>query len=584
MMNLRNLALASACAWIAGAAAFAPEAFALDYGKAVKNYDIYGGGASVPAPYARQTFDCYANPTDLIISGSPPQFEAIPSFDYTGTPPQNCASQHITTNGTIWLVSTSSGPGILALFGHDPTFFGYINEQDDQYFPSVQYAFSTTSLGDTDVDVYNNGGTETQGKSSVTIAAPNAESCTSGSKSPYPNPLQCYGPLIQFPFAITPIVFAYNSTYEKWINSSNQETDYHLNVQYSRQDGSGGLRLDPTTYCEIWNGQITNWNSSALTADNGGVSLEDPNDPAPASKWSVPLQIVGRSDSAGATSILSRHLANVCASLSGNQYTTGASTLPASLQGPTYNVDNPNYPPVTGEQLGKFTLAPNNSGVAQYTAFTVVPSTSLPSNCSYTPTGATACIALGRITYSGTDYVLPYVADLQLNDYNLNTATLENSSGNWEEATPATAQAAYSVIQPPQSNSKGAYCSTCTSFGLRTDPTAWVQSTSPTSLIADPTSSGAYPVVGTANWLTYTCYASKYQEKTLTGVMKYISEEPINYDDKNGILAAAGLAPLDAQWRSAIKGTFVSNKDGLNLQIEPAGTGSVCSQNGIIGG
>ena len=576
MLNLRDLALASACAWIAGAAAFTPEAFAQTYGKS----DIFGGGASVPAPYARQTFDCYAKPTDLIIAGTPPQFEAIPAFDYTGNPPQNCATQHITTKETTYYVSASAGPGILAIFGHDPTFFGYINEGDDEYFPSVQFAMSTTPLGTTDLDNYDDGGTETQGKSSITIAAPGALQCKGEQNGVYPNPLQCYGPLIQFPFAITPIVFAYNSTYEKWVNSSGQETDFHFNVQYSRSDGSGGLRIDPVTYCGIFNGLITNWNNSALQTDNGGVSLQDPNDTT--SPWSVPLQIVGRSDSAGATSILSRHLANVCAGINGNQYTTGASTLPTSLQGPTYNVNNPNYPSVSGETLGKFTLAPNNSGVAQYTAFTAVPSSSLPSNCTYS--GAAACIQLGRITYSGTDYVLPYVNDLQLNDYNLNTATLENSSGNWEEGTPTTAQAAYSVVLPPQSNAKGKYCASCTTFGYRNDPTAWVQSSLSTAVIADPTDSGAYPIVGTANWLTYTCYASKDQEKSLTGVMKYISDDAINYDESKGILAAAGLAPLSKEWRGAIKGTFVSNADKLNLQIGVAGSGSVCGQNGIVGG
>ncbi len=577
MLKLRNLVLASASAWIAGTVAFAPHAFAQTYGKS----DIFGGGASVPAPYARQTFDCYANPTDLIIAGTPPQFEQIAPFDYTGKPPQNCASQHITTKETTWYVSTSAGPGILAVFGHDPTFFGFVNEGDTEYFPSVQYALSTTPLGITDLNVYNNGGTETQGKSSVNIAAPGALPCKGEQNGQYPNPAQCYGPLVQFPFAITPIVFAYNSVYEKWINSSGQETDYHFNIQYSRQDGSGGLRLSPVTYCKIFNGQITNWNDPALTADNGGVPLYDPNDPNKGS-WSVPLQIVGRSDSSGATSIVTRHLANVCAGMSGNQYTTGTSTLPATLQGPTYNVNNPNYPGVQGETSGLFTLAPNNSGVAQYTAFTVVPGGSNPSNC--TVQGGTACIQLGRITYSGTDYVLPYVADTQLNAYNLNTATLQNTSGNWEEATPGTAQAAYSVVQPPQSKSNGQYCASCTNFGLRSDPTAWVQSNSPTALIANPTNSGAYPVVGTANWLTYTCYASKNQEKSLAGVVKYISEEAINYDPSKGILAAAGLAPLDKQWRKAIQSTFVANKDSLGLQLEPVGTKGVCSQNGVIGG
>jgi phosphate transport system substrate-binding protein len=582
MLNLRNLALASACVWIAGAGAFTPEAFAQTHGKTVKNYDIYGGGASLVSSYARQTFDCYANPTDLIIEGTPPQFVPIAPFDYTGNPSQNCATQHITTNGTIWLTSVSSGTSILSVFGHDPTLLGYINEQETEYFPSVQYGFSATPLGSTDVSVYNNGGTETQGKSSITIAAPGG-SCAP-SNNPYPNPAWCYGPLIQFPFAISPVVIAYNTTYEKWINSSGQETDYHFNIQYTRQDNSGGLRLDPTTYCRIFNGEITNWNDPALTTDNNSVSLVDPNDPAGSANFNVPLQIVGRSDSSGATSIFTRHLANVCAGISGNQYVTGTSTLPTSLQGPTYNVSNPNYPSVSGEQLGKYTLAPLNSGLAQYVAFTAVPSTDLQSNCINTPQNAVACIALGRLAYSSTDYVLPYVNDLQLNTYNLNTATLENASGQWEEATPTTAIAAYSVIQPPQSNKSGTYCATCTNFGLRNDPTAWVQSNSPSEPIADPTTSGAYPIVGTTNWLLYTCYSGKYQEKTLAGVLEYISLEPINYDIAKGILAAAGLAPLDKQWRAAIKGTFASDQDKLNLQIEPVGTGPVCSASNIVGG
>jgi ABC-type phosphate transport system substrate-binding protein len=576
MLNFRNLALASACACIAGAVS-APNAAAQTYGKS----DIFGGGASVPAPYARQTFDCYANPTDLIIAGSPPQFEQIAPFNYKGKKDtQDCATQHITTKATIWYVSTSAGPGILSVFGHDPTFYGYVDEEQTKYFPGVQYALSTTPLGSTDLNVYNNGGTETQGKSNVSIAAPGAESCTAGN-NPYPNPLQCYGPLIQVPFAITPIVLAYNSIYEKTLNSSGKETDYHFNIQFKQKDGSGGLRLSPTTYCKIFNGIITNWNDPALTVDNGGVSLADPNDPNNGS-WSVPLQIVGRSDSAGATSIFTRHLANVCAGVSGNQYTAGTSTLPTTLLGPTYSTSNPNYPSVSGETPGLFTLAPNNSGVAQYTAFTAVPGGSNPSNC--TVSGATSCIQLGRITYSATDYVLPYVNKTQLNTYNLSMATLENASGQWEEATPGTALKAYSVIQPPQSNPKGKYCASCTNFGTRADPTAWVQNNSPSVLIANPTTSGAYPIVGTANWLLYTCYASKNQEKTLAGVFKYITNEAINFDPKKGILASAGLSPLSKAWRTAIEEAFITNKDKLGLQIEPAGGAGTCSQSGIIGG
>jgi len=573
MLRLKQRVLVSTCAFIAGTSLFSQTAPAQTYAKG----DIFGGGASVPAPYARQTFDCYALPTDLIIAGNPPSFEQIAPFDYTGSVPQNCATTHITTKSTIYYVSASAGVGILATFAHDPTLYGYINQGNNAYFPSIQFGMSTTSLVSTDVGVYNNGGTETQGKSSVTIAAPGAVSCTGGSKNPYPNPLQCYGPLVQFPYAITPIAFAYNSIYKKVLNSDGSETDYHLNLKYARGDGSGGLRLSPTTYCKIFNGQITNWNDPALTTDNGGQSLKDPNDP---DTFSVTLQIVGRSDSSGATSILSRHLANVCAGLSGNQYTTGSSTLPSSLQGPTYNASNPNYPPVSGETPGKFTLAPNNSGVAQYVAFTATPGGSNPSNCS----DGAACIQLGRITYSGTDYVLPYVAETQQNNYNLNSTTLQNSSGNWEDPSASTAQAAYSSILPPQSTSKGKYCATCTNYGYRNDPTAWVQSTSPTALIANPGNSGAYPIVGTANWIAYQCYASKNKTATLVGVMRYVDLKPINTDNKKGILASAGLSPMAKAWRTAIEETFVSNSDGLGLNIVKVGTAGTCSGAGIIGG
>ena len=116
------------------------------------------------------------------------------------------------------------------------------------------------------------------------------------------------------------------------------------------------------------------------------------------------------------------------------------------------------------------------------------------------------------------------------------------------------------------------------------DPTAWVQGNSPDSPIADPSNSGAYPLIGTANWVAYTCYHSTDQEKSLAGVMSYISDAAINVDLEKGILAAAGLAPLSKQWRTAIKTTLLSNSDGLNLEIEPVGKGSVCSQSGIFGG
>jgi len=321
------------------------------------------------------------------------------------------------------------------------------------------------------------------------------------------------------------------------------------------------------------------------------VPLADPNDPAlTAGTFSVQLIPVGRSDSSGTTSIITRHLANVCASYSYNLYTTGATTLAAAgsnmstIIGSTYNVSNPNYPGV--DQSGKITLAPNSGGVAQYVAFTASPSGQGLHCSDYEPSGAQDCIQQARIGYVGPDYVLPYVQSTNTNSYDLQSATLQNSSGNWEAPSPKTANAAFSSIQPPQSTKTGKYCSSCLNWGMRNDPTAWVEGLSPTALLANPTASGAYPLVGTTNFLGYTCYATanKNREGTLVSALHFVDDNAINYDTGVGILAKAGLSPLPKQWITAIQQTFVANTAGLGLNINVVGAPGACSVSGVVGG
>ncbi len=343
-----------------------------------------------------------------------------------------------------------------------------------------------------------------------------------------------------------------------------------------------------SSICAIWNGQITNWNDTRLTADNNGTSLEDPNDPTPAGNWSVPLYAVARSDGSGTTSIITRHLANVCASYGYNLYTTGATTLQnagaASIIGNTYNVNNPNYPGV--DESGKITLAPNSSGVAQYVAFTQSPANEGDQCTTETvlPKGYTDCIQQARVGYVGADYVRPYVVHSHTNTYNLSAATLQNSSGNWIAPSPTAALVAFEGIQPPQSNKNGTYCASCTQNGSRNDPTAWVEGLSPAEPLANPTEAEAYPLVGTTNFLGYTCYANSAKLATLTGQLAYVDTADINIDAK-GILGYAGLSPLPSQWRTAIYQTFVSGKleNTLGLNMEPVGKGPVCSGSGIQG-
>jgi ABC-type phosphate transport system substrate-binding protein len=291
---------------------------------------------------------------------------------------------------------------------------------------------------------------------------------------------------------------------------------------------------------------------------------------------------VARSDSSGTTFITTRHLANVCNGLTGNFYTTGATTLAAagagSLVGQTYNVSNPNWPGV--DTAGKITMAPNSSGVAQYVAFTQAPNGE-GNKCSTGTSlvsGATDCIQQSRVGYVGADYVEPYVAESNTNSFGLFSAALQNANSQWETVSPKGALAAFGNALPPQTSSNGKYCANCTTNGLRNDPTAWVESGSLSEPLANPTSSNAYPIVGTTNMIAYSCYANATTLANLTGLIAYQETAKIT-TEKKGILGAAGLSPVPKAWFKAIEDAFVQNKDGLNLQLSVAassGTTAAC--------
>jgi len=533
--------------------------------------DIYGGGAAVPAPDFRVKADCYALPTALIIKGTPPTFRTLPPFNYVnGAKSQDCSTTHILNDRTAYYISATSGTGILAQYSHDPKKYGFVDQAQTQYFPTIHFALSETPLSATDVGIWDNGGTETQGSSSVVVVAPGGTPLA----GQYVNPLEHYGQVTQFPVSVDPLVISYDSTYKKVLNNDNSITSYHFHIKFTRTDGSGGLHLDPTTYCKIFNGQITNWNDPALKKLNGNLSLEDPADPTPAAQWSVPLQIVGRGDSAGATLIFTRHLAAVCPSrITGNQYADGASTLPNSLLGPTYNVSNPNYPPVAGETPGKFTLVAGMPGTAQYAAFTATPGGSNPNT-----------IILGRVTYLSPDYALPGVLVSGDNTYNLNTATLQNQAGKWIVPSAFAAGSSFGSLAPPQSDSKGHYDASNTANGLRVNPQDWVQPSSKTSVLANPAGIQSYPIVGTANWIGYTCYASSKQVQTILGILKYGNAALINTDRTKGILSSIGIAPMPGPWLTAMEETFVTNVSGVGININTKGKAGPCAASGITGG
>jgi ABC-type phosphate transport system substrate-binding protein len=568
-------------------------------GAASAQTHFYGGGSSLIAPYLRQAGDCYGvaqtnagltPSTGYLVQNvnpsAPPPFltpgdVSVAAFNYIGTPAQNCATTQINTAAEIDYISTGSGVGIDGFYTHDANAkWGPIDGSGDTW-AYVSYAMSETSLGTTDVNVFKNGGVER----GITYAASGGQ---------YPIPATLYGPLIQFPFSIDPVAIAYESTYKRVIVADGHaHTDYHLHLNHAR--AGGGLRLDAPTYCAIFNGSITNWNDGALTTLNGGVSLKDTKDTA---TFSVPLQIVGRSDSSGTTSVFTRHLANVCASVGGNQYGNATSTLPTGLKGPTYNKLTAPYPPVAGETVGKYTIAAGSDGVAKYVgAFGDVSTLGSGEGGSSSNNGQT--IVLGRMGYVGPDFALPYVTNTGANNYGLNTADLANSHGNFITPGPKTALASYASLLAPQSTSTGAFCTTTSATcgaGLRSDPAAWVQAADKSVPIANPSAVSGYPIVGTTNVLLYQCYANAAETTALAstvatapGFLFWALTSKTITDAKKGVLAEAGLSAPSKSFSKAAQDAFMTNKDKLGLQISTAQgttttTAAACKVSGIVGG
>ncbi|MBV8800776.1 MAG: substrate-binding domain-containing protein [Alphaproteobacteria bacterium] len=581
MSELKRNLLIGVCA--ASAAIALP--LAGDAKNSAKNAtEAWGGGSSLIAPYMRQAMDCYGLPEPLIVRGPPVQWQSISPFNYTGGKAQNCQTTHINTSAILWYDSASSGVGIANFFSHDPKSDytnGYgdtnPNKSGEQDMPYVSFAMSDAGLGTTEVGIYNNGNDNNGPNNAcstpyqtICVVAPGE---TPSPPKTFANPASTYGALVQFPVAVDPVAFAYDPVYKKIADGQGNVTAYKFNVQFEHQDNSGGLHLDATTYCKIFNGQITDWSNPALTALNGGTSLQDPQDIADNGAWgggnpAPSIQLVGRSDSSGTTSIFTRHLANVCANLTGNQYADGTTTLPSGLIGGNYDGNT-----VTGEVLGKFTVAKGSGLVAKYVSFN-----------AGNPVGNGQTVQWGRLGYLGADYVLPASTINNQNAYGLNSADLKNSSGKFEPADGAHALIAFGSVQPPQSDSRGHYdLSSCSgsSDKCRSHAYDWVEPISKTSPLANPTPSTSYPVVGTTNVLAYTCYSNAKVGSVMTGFFGWYLKSKTIQDPALGVLALNGLAALPKQWTTAIAESFITGKDNLGLNIEAAGSDH-CS--GVTGG
>ena len=498
---------------------------------------IFGGGSTLLAPVWTQQAFCYdddaANQTYLLPES--PLSRTVNATTATGCPDN--------TGTLIRMDATASGIGEAGLFANSPvaSLFG---TTAGTISTTVQYGLSDNSLVGTDLAAYDKGtgATETfafQGNTTTATAPASLQGLTFStapvSGTNFPISKGKYGPMVQFPVSIDPVAITYNPTY------TSGSATFTFNIK-----NGAVLHLSKATYCGIFTGAITNWNDAALTADNANTSLKSLSD---SGTFSVPIKLVGRSDSSGTTSIFTRHLATVCGSA---DYTAGTTTLPSSV-------------------VALFSTQPGSNEVASTVASTQ-----------------------GAMGYIGADYVLPAVTRTGgATNARLAAAALANSLGAFVLPTATAASAAFGALAPPQSNSDGTYKSADTTTD-RHDPTQWVQSTAAGVPLANPTATGSYPIVGTTNFIGYTCYASG---SSSVGILQNFLNFGGGATGKT-ILNNAALGQLPTQWLVAIGDTFLNPTSpvvsgdtaaGLDLFIATVGaTGSTanpaCAVSGVTGG
>jgi phosphate transport system substrate-binding protein len=419
------------------------------------------------------------------------------------------------------------------------------------------------------------------------------------------------GAPIQIPLFVLPVAVAYDAIYGR-NTATNVDYKYNVKSTFVTKDAggnaTGGLRLNKSDYCKIFNGEITNWNDAALKIRNGNLSLQDPADSRGAAGWAsegAPIRLVGRGDGSGTTDIFSRHLAAACVGqVTGVlKYDKNAQALPFQsgtidmtlvLPGSPYktfsatgfanNTNDAAHQSISGayfdkttqtiitsqgnEAAGLFMLADGSSGVRDAIKFAPDRTSTVDANVKLN----------GRAGYIGSDFVKP--ADNAV----LFSAALQsgNSLTSFKGPTPTNATAAFGTVLPPQTiATSGAYNRTDTRTVKnpstnqlettdRANPFHWtaVLYANPAATLANPTA--GYAITGTTQILPYQCYASSDMRKAMNNIISLVvgkagkQEIPYNVNvminaaaTAPGVLQRNGIAPLPAGWRTAITETFL---------------------------
>lgn len=625
-MKLNKFALLTAVAVSAlGTAAQAQFAFPAA--------DLHGTGATLPQNIITQSGNCYGLKADLGFGVSAPNAATPPIslFDFDFNTPVadtlgnrfNCAANSanasvvapnfgvgriVQPNVTVYYLSTGSGQGVTAFLNgrvssNQNVSAGFANKAGDgdgySAFDGYQYSASETALSSTNLTAYNTAVINPFSRygTGTTDPVTGANSVPVGQTA-----ANLFGPAIQIPFVIAPIAVAYAPVYAKERNNNVSFINtYRFTVGRARPDGSGGLKLTRAQYCGIFNGTITNWNqlpTSVVNKDINDVNLN----------WAttgVPIRLVGRSETSGTTSVFTRAMAAQCTGLSVNTGVNG--TLPstpiinkfgnsenrlpydgvttvantaytgaAGVVSPTNSLSGAFFDKATGvlnglRAIGLFTVANGNDGVAAATNFHPDPA-AVAGDRSFN----------GQIAYISPEQTLPAILFNGANGFGLNTANLQvNGVGATFVAPDAKqAQAAFAGTQPPQSKgTAGAYCTDVAlcpaAYGDRANPLSWVQGSDKAVSQAAPVK--GYPMIGTSNVLTYTCFATPARRQAINGYFATVvgkttkdhnnqafAVKHIN-DAVNGLFAKNGLAPVPGAWANAITETFLKKSTQVGV-------------------
>lgn len=568
--------------------------------------------------------------------------KTISAGSFTATPSLDCSvadtstsSTNIQPNFSLKYVGTGSGFGRKSWYWFADAWDGSANTskaqahvvnpfnliKGDARWSHIQFAFTDTPVAPSEIALYNTTG----------------------------NALTQAGPAISFPLFVLPVAVAYSSQY----GTNAKGTALIFNAQNKATYGTATvavLNLSRNVYCGIFNGVITNWNDASIQALNGkskvkgqvGIPLYDTvNDTA--ARWTTdgaPIRLVGRLDNSGTTDVFTRHLAQVC-NTSGtntyagvNNYTINAENLPfnASTNGGidfrTVRADT-NYNPsaasskfagstnmvsgdywtgstVTNIASGTPSGAPTgNKGSGLYTTANgggaLATYVSLAPDYSIGSTISSGYKFNGKIGYISADFIQPSVDA----PGGLVAANLENKSdGKFYNPTYKTALAAFTAaLVPPQSDSTGAFVATDTrqvrqpdgsnGNATRSNPIAWADVLYKTAgySLADPQNTGAYPIVGTTQFVGYTCYASKGNREQivdflglLLGQVKKnaanVAVSPKVFGGSTpavtGVIDQSNIAIVPLSWATAITNTFLTKSAtdagaaALNLYIQDA--------------